>query len=108
MTYSTWSADASRESRDGMDLIDLRAYLTPFESLKQLSFELGIRHGRQRQPDRIHRPGMRGRLAVRGSWKPKLSYRYAIFEGDDPNTKANGAFDGLWTSFYDLGYLVAG
>ena len=36
-------------------------------------------------------------------WKPKLSYRYAIFEGDDPNTEANEAFDGLWTGFYDWG-----
>jgi hypothetical protein len=42
-----------------------------------------------------------------GAWKPKLSYRYAIFEGDNPNTQKNEAFDGLWTGFYDW-YLVAG
>src|SRR5262245_46268627 len=38
-TYSKWSADETRESRDGMDLIDLRAYLTPIPSLKPLSLE---------------------------------------------------------------------
>ena len=34
---------------------------------------------------------------------PKISYRYAIFEGDDPGTAANEAFDGLFTGFYDWG-----
>ena len=37
------------------------------------------------------------------SWKPKLSYRYAFFEGDDPATRANEAFDGLFTGFHDWG-----
>src|SRR6202008_4808906 len=36
-------------------------------------------------------------------WMPKISYRYAIFEGDDPGTAANEAFDGLFTGFYDWG-----
>ena len=35
------------------------------------------------------------------TWKPKLSYRYAFFEGDDPRTAENEAFDGLFTGFYD-------
>ena len=37
------------------------------------------------------------------AWQPKLSYRYAFFEGDDPATAANEAFDGLFTGFYDWG-----
>ena len=37
------------------------------------------------------------------AWKPKLSYRYAVFEGDDPTTPENEAFDGLLTGFYDWG-----
>jgi hypothetical protein len=37
------------------------------------------------------------------AWKPKISYRYAVFEGDDPDTAKNEAFDGLWTGFYDWG-----
>ena len=37
------------------------------------------------------------------TWKPKISYRYAFFEGDDPATPKNEAFDGLLTGFYDWG-----
>ena len=37
------------------------------------------------------------------SWKPKLSYRYAFFQGDDPATSANEAFDPLFPGFYDWG-----
>jgi hypothetical protein len=34
-------------------------------------------------------------------WKPKLSYRYAFFEGDDPDTGASEAFDPLLPGFHD-------
>ena len=37
------------------------------------------------------------------TWKPKLSYRYAFFEGDDPATATNEAFDPLFLGFYDWG-----
>jgi hypothetical protein len=37
------------------------------------------------------------------NWKPKLSYRYASFEGDDPSTATNEAFDPLFLGFYDWG-----
>ena len=40
---------------------------------------------------------------LEGGWKPKISYRYAIFEGDNPATPKNEAFDGLLTGFYDWG-----
>jgi hypothetical protein len=36
-------------------------------------------------------------------WKPKLSYRYAIFDGDNPATVANENFDPLYVGFYDWG-----
>jgi hypothetical protein len=37
------------------------------------------------------------------SWKPKLSYRYAYFEGDDPTTAKSESFDSLLPGFYDWG-----
>src|SRR4029453_9962474 len=37
------------------------------------------------------------------AWKPKLSYRYAFFKGDDPGTAANEAFDPLLLGFSDWG-----
>jgi hypothetical protein len=40
---------------------------------------------------------------LESAWTPKISYRYAVFEGDDPDTEKNEAFDGLWTGFYDWG-----
>jgi hypothetical protein len=37
------------------------------------------------------------------TWKPTLSYRYAFFEGDDPDTARSEAIDPLFLSFYDWG-----
>jgi hypothetical protein len=37
------------------------------------------------------------------AWKPKLSYRYASFEGDNPSTTANEGFDPLLPGFSDWG-----
>ena len=36
-------------------------------------------------------------------WKPKLSYRYAFFEGPNPNKAESQAFDPLYIGFYDWG-----
>ena len=37
------------------------------------------------------------------SWKPRLSYRYAHFDGDNPSTSPSEAFDSLLPGFYDWG-----
>jgi hypothetical protein len=102
-TYSTWTANALRPERDGMDLIDLRAYLIPFPSLKALSFE--FEYAKEDNGDLIDSDAWNAQVGwqFEGAWSPKLSYRYAVFEGDDPNSTANEAFDGLWTGFYDWG-----
>jgi alginate export protein len=102
-TYSTWTANELRESRDGMDLIDLRAYLTPFPSLKALSFE--FEYAKEDNGDLIDSDAWNAQVGwqFEGAWSPKLSYRYAVFAGDDPNSTANEGFDGLWTGFYDWG-----
>jgi hypothetical protein len=36
-------------------------------------------------------------------WQPTLYYRYAYFEGDNPDTRANEAFNPLFPDFYDWG-----
>jgi len=102
-TYMTWSANDLRESRDGMDVIDLRAFLTPFPSLKALSFE--VEYAQEDNGDLIDSTAWNALVGwqFEGAWKPKVSYRYAVFEGDDPETAKNEAFDGLWTGFYDWG-----
>lgn len=42
------------------------------------------------------------------SWQPQLSYRYASFEGDDPDTLKNEAFDPLRYGFPDWGTWFQG
>ena len=37
------------------------------------------------------------------AWQPTLYYRYAIFEGDDPDTLADEDFDPLFPAFHDWG-----
>jgi hypothetical protein len=103
VTYMTWSANELREARDGMDVIDLRAFLTPFPSLKPLSFE--FEYAQEDNGNLRDSTAWNGLVAwqFEGAWKPKVSYRYAVFEGDDPNTAKDESFDGLWTGFYDWG-----
>ena len=102
-TYMKWSANELRPSRDGMDVINLRAFLTPIPSLKPLS--INLEYAKEDNGDLINSDAWNAEVGwqFEGAWKPKLSYRYAFFEGDDPNTTKNEAFDGLWTGFYDWG-----
>ena len=102
-TYMKWQANELRESRDGMDVINLRAFLTPIPSLKALS--INFEYAKEDNGDLIDSDAWNAEVGwqLESAWKPKLSYRYAVFEGDDPDTTANEAFDGLWTGFYDWG-----
>ena len=102
-TWSSWTANGLRPERDGLEVINLRAYLTPIPSLKPLSFEL--EYAKEDNGDALDSSAWNALVAwqLETAWKPKISYRYAVFEGDDPNTEENEAFDGLWTGFYDWG-----
>jgi hypothetical protein len=101
-TYMKWSAKEDvRPERDGMEVYNVRAYVAPFPSLKALSFEL---EWAQEEND-VLVDSMAWTAAASyqfgGAWSPKLTYRYAFFEGDDPDTVENENFDGLFTGFYD-------
>jgi len=101
-TYMSWSAKESMApQRDGLDVYNLRAYTAPFANLKQLSFE--AEYALEDNGDLLDSTAYNALAAWQfdGAWKMKLSYRYAFFEGDDPDTVANEAFDGLFTGFYD-------
>lgn len=103
-TYMKWSADADEApQRDGLDVYNLRAYTAPFPGLKALSFE-----AEYVQEDNGHALDSTAWSALAGyqftsAWEPMLTYRYAIFEGDDPATAKNEAFDSLLTGFHDWG-----
>ena len=87
--------------RDGLDVYNLRAFTAPFPNLKQLSFEL--EYAQEDNGELLDSTAWNALAAWQfdDSWKMKLSYRYAFFEGDDPDTVENEAFDGLFTGFYD-------
>jgi len=103
-TYMKWSADENEApQRDGLDVINLRAYTAPFPGLEQLSFE--AEYVKEDNGDALDSTAWNALAAWQFSsaWQPRLSYRYAIFEGDDPATARNEAFDGLLTGFHDWG-----
>jgi hypothetical protein len=104
-TYMKWFAHANmRPGRDGLDVYNARAYTAPIPRLTDLSFEL--EYALERNGDALDSAAWTAQGAYQLSgvtWKPKLSYRYALFEGDDPATPKNEAFDPLFPGFYDWG-----
>ncbi len=103
-TYIKWNANRDKApQRDGLDVYDLRAFSAPFQNLKGLSFEL--EYASETNGDALHSYAWNALVAYKfqSSWQPKLSYRYAFFQGDDPSSARNEGFDGLSTGFYDWG-----
>jgi hypothetical protein len=103
-TYMKWSANRDENpERDGLDVYNVRAYTAPFPGLKALSFE--AEYAREDNGEALDSTGWSAQAAyeLASAWTPKLSYRYAFFEGDDPRTPANEAFDPLFLGFYDWG-----
>jgi hypothetical protein len=103
-TYMRWYAHRNvRPGRDGLDVFNVRAYSVPFPWLKPLSFE--AEYARESNGDALDSHAWTAQAAYELSLpgKPTLSYRYALFQGDDPTTRANEAFDPLFPGFYDWG-----
>ena len=103
-TYMKWSArPLVRPGREGLDVLNLRAFTAPFARLKALSFE--AEYAREDNGDALDSYAWTAQAAyaLGSGWKPKLSYRYAFFEGDRPETAANEAFDPLFLGFHDWG-----
>jgi hypothetical protein len=90
--------------RDGLNVYDARAFTAPFKNLPGLSFEL--EYANEQNGDLLKSNAWNALVAYemsKVSWKPRLSYRYGYFEGDDPATPTNEGFDSLFTGFYDWG-----
>ncbi len=104
-TYMKWFAhEEIRPGRDGLNVFNVRAYTAPVPNVPDLSFEFEYaaeRNGDVLESDAWTLQGAYEFSEV--SWKPKISYRYAFFEGDDPETPANENFDPLFLGFYDWG-----
>jgi hypothetical protein len=94
----------SLPDRDGMSVYNLRAYVSPFRRLPGLS--LGAEYAHEDNGSRLSSNAWMAQAGYElGTvvWKPRLSYRYAVFEGDDPSTEKNEGFDSLLPGFYDWG-----
>jgi hypothetical protein len=109
-TYMKFFADATaKPDRDGLNVFNLRAYTAPIPSTPGLSFE--FEYASERNGDLLSSNAwtLQGAYELsQASWKPKFTYRYAFFQGDDPSTKRNENFDSLMPGFYDWGYWWQG
>lgn len=102
-SYLNFQSD-SLPLRDGMSVFNVRAYIAPFKRVPDLSFEGEF--AQEENGDLLSSTAWTAQGAYQLSkvaWKPKFSYRYAFFEGDDPATLKDENFDMLMPGFYDWG-----
>ncbi len=99
-----WADGARLPGRDGMNVYNARAFLAPFKKLPQITLEGEFAH--EENGDIVSSNGWTvggGYQFLKTKWKPRVSYRYASFQGDDPGTAKSEAFDPLIPGFYDWG-----
>jgi hypothetical protein len=97
-------ADSDEILRDGMDIYNARAYTAPLRRLPGLSLELEYAY--EENGDALASTAWSAQVGytlANIGWSPRLSYRYAFFEGDDPATARNEGFDMLFPGFHDWG-----
>jgi hypothetical protein len=103
LTYIKAKSDTN-EARDGMDVYDARAYTAPLPSIPDLSFEL--EYALEENGSALSATAWNAQVAYKlskVSWTPQLSYRYSLFEGDNPDTARSEGFDSLFPGFHDWG-----
>jgi hypothetical protein len=96
-------------SRDGMNVFDLRANLHPLPGTQQ--FTLAGEFVYEKNGSTQAATGGYAQAEYRFDtlpWKPSLSYRYAYFKGDDPDTSKDEGFDALYYGFNDWGTWYQG
>ena len=104
-TYMRWFADAGFLSRrDGLNVFNVRAYTAPIPAVPNFSLE--FEYASERNGLRLDSNAwtLQGGYEFGDvAWTPTVSYRYAFFQGNDPETVRNEAFDPLFLGFYDWG-----
>jgi hypothetical protein len=110
-----YNVDSDIQTRDGMDVYDVRFQTTPFKAfntpdiLKPVKFD-----GEYVYEDNGDDLNAAGWYLSTGygwdevAWNPSITYRYASFEGDNPNSSKSQNFDPLFYGFYDWGYWYQG
>jgi len=104
-TYMKFFSDADvKPGRDGLNVFNVRADSAPIPKAPDLSFQ--FEYAAERNGDALDSNAwtLQGAYELSAvAWKPKFSYRYASFQGDNPSTTANEAFDPLLLGFSDWG-----
>ncbi len=99
-----WATPDVDPQRNHLNVYNVRAYTSPIPAAKDLSFE--FEYAAERNHELLDSNAWTGQASYQLShitWKPKLTYRYAWFEGDKPSTTANESFDPLFLGFSDWG-----
>jgi Alginate export len=103
-TYMKFFAEPDvKPGRDGLNVFNVRAD-SSIPRVPDASFQ--FEYASERNGDALDSNAwtLLGAYQLSSTaWKPKLSYRYAFFKGDDPGTAANEAFDPLLLGFSDWG-----
>jgi hypothetical protein len=103
-TYLRFWANDREPQRNDLNVYNLRAYTVPIPGFQQLSFE--FEYAAERNRDVLDSNAWNVQAAYELSdvkWTPKVSYRYAYFQGDNPATATSEAWDPLLPGFYDWG-----
>lgn len=105
--------DSRIDTRDGMNVYDIRADLTPLEGHQTLSgLTLKGEFTYEDNGNTQEGFGYYGELGYDFGetlpWAPYLSYRYAHFSGDDPSSSKDQNFDPLFYGFSDWGTWFQG
>lgn len=101
-SYLSLEAHDREPQRDGADVWNLRASIKPWAAALTIEAEW-VREDNGPALDATAwyvQPYYRWEDAP---WKPTLVYRYAYFEGDNPDTLANEDYDPLFPGFHDWG-----
>ena len=94
----------SLPNRDGMSVVNVRAYVSPFKRLPALSLGGEYAYEDNGEQADVERLDGRGGVRIRGRGREaKARYRYSFYEGDDPSTPKSEAFDPLFPGFHDWG-----
>jgi len=103
------------ETRDSMNVFDVRFSLFPFEALEAGDLLKPVKvegeYVYEDNGDVLEASGWylsAGYQWADVPWKPTLTYRYASFEGDDPGTSKSESYDPLFYGFNDWGYWYQG
>jgi hypothetical protein len=92
-----------------LNVFNVRAYTAPLRTVEDLSLE--FEYASERNGAALNSNAWTAQGAYELSevtWQPTFTYRYAFFQGDDPDTPADEAFDPLFPGFYDWGYWWQG